>query len=429
MDLNGKIWTLRGLTLPPIPQGLCEVEVLANHLITARKGMPELRAPVTDEGICKLIKLVYFASLMPEEGRYSRYKIILGPALSLFRSECRDELHVQQIRRLAPACANPDCALLVAERDGSLYFDGVATIGHVGLERSYGCPYGIGSGGSRHLRIDVFGPGHLRVRDSAIGYETRGGSIWPVIAVDAQPPIRDLLGSVQAMVFRAVQPRIGDDPLKLDWHVNHPLSSLPLLLKVLSTAAEEGHGGAFVFLPADKCDPAELGLDGFYPTNGLDLGADLIEQWVLYLKTIQQERGTQERENALMRSSSCLANLYAKAAAVGRLSCVDGCVVLTREFKVLGFGAKINTPVEKAEQSGKKFKNIQREKVYDNEEFMGAIGKTRHQSAARLCQVHPGVLVLTLSQDGDLKLFTSDEQFAYAYGPLHLPTTETELHA
>ena len=256
-----------------------------------------------------------------------------------------------------------------------------------------------------------------------------GGTIRPVFAIDAQPPISDLLGSVQEMVFRAVQPRIGDDPRKLDWHVIHPLSSLPLLLKVLSTAAEEGHGGAFVFLPGDKSDPVALGLDGFYSTNSLDLGADLIEQWVLYLKAIQQQRGSHERENALMRSSSCMANLYAKASAVGRLSCVDGCVVLTRELKVIGFGAKINAPAEKAEQSGRKFKNIKSDKVYDNEEFMGAIGGTRHQSAARLCQVHPGVLVLTLSQDGDLKLFTSDEQFAYAYGPLHLPTTESELHA
>jgi hypothetical protein len=58
---------------------------------------------------------------------------------------------------------------------------------------------------------------------------------------------------------------------------------------------------------------------------------------------------------------------------------------------------------------------------------MAAIGGTRHQSAARLCQIHSGVLVLTLSQDGDLKLFASDEFFAYAYGPLDLPTIDNEI--
>jgi hypothetical protein len=37
-------------------------------------------------------------------------------------------------------------------------------------------------------------------------------------------------------------------------------------------------------------------------------------------------------------------------------------------------------------------------------------------------------MVLTLSQDGDLKLFVSDHQFAYAYGPLDLPTKENQIY-
>jgi DNA integrity scanning protein DisA with diadenylate cyclase activity len=81
--------------------------------------------------------------------------------------------------------------------------------------------------------------------------------------------------------------------------------------------------------------------------------------------------------------------------------------VLTREFKVLGFGAKFDARINMAETSPRRFKHIASGELYDDKTFMSAIGGTRHQSAARLCQIHSGIMVLTLSQDSDLKLFVS----------------------
>jgi hypothetical protein len=93
---------------------------------------------------------------------------------------------------------------------------------------------------------------------------------------------------------------------------------------------------------------------------------------------------------------------------------------------VFGFGAKIDCSLEEAE-SGPRFKHVKSGEVYENADFMKAIGGTRHQSVARLCQAHPGALVYTVSQDGELKLFYSDADHAYVYGPLDLPTIDGEL--
>jgi hypothetical protein len=431
MKLNATLRVPAGYTPPPIPAGLCGPEALAQLLIEGRKVQTDWNGPISDDGIRTLVNLIFFASLMAEEGRYPRYKLVCEPAEGSFFLVAKiDPLPldgVNQIRRRAPACAHPDCAILVAERGGSLWCDGVMNVGGMGYDSVPGHPGVIGVGRAPGLHLEVFGPGHLRGSETIFGaYEIRAGRIRSLSAYDRPEPVRTLLNSLQARVTRGVLPRLGDDGQKYEMRVKDWRPLLQVLSRLLRTAAHARHGGAFVFLPDARREPTEYGLNILYRTTSLDLGGDLVEQWVTCLQSHQQ-CGSPERENTLRRSEVLRVKLLTNTEAVGHFSCVDGCVVLTREFNVLGFGAKIDAPVNQAQASPRRFKHIASGEVYDDKTFMAAIGGTRHQSAARLCQIHPGVMVLTLSQDGDLKLFTSDEQFAYAYGPLDLPTIENEI--
>jgi len=419
-------------TPPPIPQGLCGPETLADLLIQARKVDPAWGGPISDDGVRNLVKLIFFASLMPEEGRYPRYRVVCelaeGSPFLVTKITPVPFSEVDQIRRLAPACGHPDCALLVAERDGSLWCDGVINVGGMGYATVAGQPGVIGVGRSPGLHLEVFGPGHLRGRETIFGaYEIRAGRIRALSPYDAPEPTVDLLNGLQARVAREVLLRLGENGKKFELRIKDQRPLLHLLSRMLRAATDARHGGAFIFLPDGRCDPIEYGLNVLHRTSTLDLGADLIEQWVCCLQFCQQH-GTAEQERMLRRSEVLRAKLLTNTEAVGLLSCIDGCVVLTREFNVLGFGAKIDAPVKLGEESPRRFKNIASGEVYDDRTFMAVIGGTRHQSAARLCQIHPGVIVLTVSQDGDLKLFASDEQFAYAYGPLDLPTVANEIH-
>lgn len=432
MKLNALRMVPDGYTPPPVPKGLCGPEALAELLIEARKVERNWTGPISDAGVSSLVSIIYFTSLMPEEGRYSRYKVVCESAdKSLFVVTKIDPFPldgVNRIRRLAPVCAHPDLALLVVERDGSLWCEGIINTSGMGFEYMPGHPGVIGVGRSPALYLEVFGPGHLRGSETIFGsYEIRAGRIRALSAYNSPEPVVNLLRSFQSSIAREVLLRLGEEGQKYEMRVRSWRPLLQVLALILRTAADTRHGGAFIFLPAPQRDPVEYGLSILYRTTSLDLGGDLVEQWVTCLQSSQQH-GTPDREKTLRLSEVLRTRLLTNTEAVGYFSSVDGCVVMTSDFDVLGFGAKIDAPVGLAEASPRRYKHIATGTVYDDKTFMAAIGGTRHQSAARLCQIHAGIVAFILSQDGDLKLLYSDDQFAYAFGPLDLPTVQSDIH-
>jgi hypothetical protein len=111
------------------------------------------------------------------------------------------------------------------------------------------------------------------------------------------------------------------------------------------------------------------------------------------------------------------AAVFAKARVLAGLSSVDGCVVLDRCLKVLGFGAEIRIDDDKLGTAPRALRNKKTgEPTPESEvEQMG----TRHRSAYRLAKVHPGIMVFVISQDGDLRIFCSDDQDVFGFDRLH----------
>src|SRR3954452_24491766 len=113
-----------GYDPPALPQGFHGPEILADLLVygrqfTVRSGCGDESgwvAPVTDGSLKKLVSLVYHASLLPEEGRFPRFKVVCedarGSVFLVSRIEPVSLDSVTSLRRLASACTHPDCALL-----------------------------------------------------------------------------------------------------------------------------------------------------------------------------------------------------------------------------------------------------------------------------------------------------------------------------
>jgi hypothetical protein len=436
LKLNSYRTVLGRYHLPKLPAGPSGPGALADLFLHVRRSAlsdlngdgAEWMAPISDDGVRKLIDLAFYASLLSEEGRLPRFKLVCqnveGPLILVSRFDPISLGHVDQLRRLAPACTRPECALLVAERGGNLWCDGAINVGGVGHAIVPGDP-SVGAGLAPELRVEVFGPGHLRAGESLVpAYELRAGCIRTASSYNASPGADRLRNAVLERVRREVTAAKGD---RYAAALQDVRPFLLVLSKMLRTALDERHGGAFVFLPCAPCDPAAYGVKLLYHTGDLDLGADLVRYWLACVEA-GEKRGTGDHEGAARAADARRAQLLMNAESVGNFSCVDGCVVLDRELKVCGFGAKIEVPPGEAERGPRRFKHIASGEIYDDGEFMRAIGGTRHQSAARLCQAHPGVLVYTVSQDGELKLFFSDAAHAYVFGPLDLPTVESELH-
>jgi hypothetical protein len=433
MKLNSQVRLPTGYDPPPVPDSLCSPDALADLLVHARAwrkaeflsdGAPsEAAAPLSDAGLRNLIDLAFYTSLVPEEGRHPCFKLVAQRFRSSSLVVSRFEpvpLDLSRLHRLAPACTRPDCALLVTERQTGLQCEGVVCLGGLAYSIVPGQPAMFAGSRTAEMLIDVFGPGHFRARELWPGYEYRAGRVRALTGFDAPPPAAMLVEAIEEGIARKLTTRGGGRELDAGYDVRTAL--LYVLARVFRVVVDARHGGAFVFLPEGTHNPAACGLEMLYQTNDLSLGEDLVD--LLEKCASCAEGGGRNSSIALAEQSR--AKLVTDAEAVGNFSFVDGSVVLGQDLRVFGFGAKIDVPRKKA-APGRRFKHIESGELYEDEVFMREIGGTRHQSVARLCQANPGAMAYTVSQDGDLKLFCSDADHAYVYGPLDLPTIEGEL--
>jgi hypothetical protein len=92
------------------------------------------------------------------------------------------------------------------------------------------------------------------------------------------------------------------------------------------------------------------------------------------------------------------------------LSAVDGAVVLTRRFEVLGFGAEISGELPDVTEVVRSRDADARETTLERAAGMG----TRHRSVYRLCQFDPEMLAIVVSQDGGVRFIKQlDGRVAY----------------
>jgi hypothetical protein len=432
IKLNTQVRLPTGYDAPPVPESLCSPDALADLLVHARAwrkaeflsdGAPsEAAAPLSDAGLRNLIDLAFYTSLVPEEGRHPCFKMVSQKYLSsLVVSRFEPvPLDVSRLRRLAPACTRPDCALLITEQKSRLHCEGVVCIGGLAYSVVPGQPGVFADSRTAEMLIEVFGPGHFRATELWPGYEYRAGRVRALSGFDAPPAAEALAEAIEERITRKPTTRGGGrEPVARD---DVRTALLYVLARVFRTAVDARHGGAFVFLPAGMDDPAICGLRVLYQTKRLNLGEDLVD--LLDRGASCREGGG--RNNSIALAERSRAKLLTDAEAVGNFSLVDGCVVLGQDLRVFGFGATIEVSPEEAAR-GQRFKHIESGEVYEDRVFMREIGGTRHQSVARLCQANPGAMAYTVSQDGDLKLFYSDTNYAYVYGPLDLPTIDGEL--
>lgn len=103
-------------------------------------------------------------------------------------------------------------------------------------------------------------------------------------------------------------------------------------------------------------------------------------------------------EAFLARGAVLLAE--AAATSVGRLTAIDGAVIINRDLELFGFGAVLDSPADPTEipvvvtPTGQAMWS-----------GVGIQGGTRHQSTAAFCFENPGAVAFVASHDGPLTIF------------------------
>ena len=94
--------------------------------------------------------------------------------------------------------------------------------------------------------------------------------------------------------------------------------------------------------------------------------------------------------------------VFELAHLVAALSAVDGAVVMTKRFELLGFGAEISGTLPPARTVARAL-DPEGERI--EQESTDGVG-TRHRTAYRLCGALPGAVAVVVSQDGGVRFVT-----------------------
>jgi hypothetical protein len=390
--------------------------------------------PLPDLAVLEvLFSACYQASLLREEERAVTLRVILcepdrlptreGPPSGLHPLEFPESrpFDVHELRRLSPA-ANYYRSLIGvgSDREGGLRIWGLVHSGPRWLRADQGgriAPPPLPPA----LILRVSGPGRIAVDCGSVEVAKLGeGELYDsTIDVysshwlpDTFAPVREELAEIHAEARKMAEEMYGEVWAPLDNDITRIIGQ-HTIKRIISAVRNSRHGGTLVIIPPDLAD-------------------DILEDRYVVLKYKFAEGEPRRRFRTLIVSAmNTLAESYGRddvpsdkevgwrayeASNDGKLSdldeaifevahliaglcAVDGAVVMTTRFELLGFGGEIA-----GELPGVKI--VSKALDLEGDETVGELTEgfgTRHRSAFRLCNALPSVITVVISQDSNVR--------------------------
>ncbi|MGI9050143.1 MAG: putative sensor domain DACNV-containing protein [Rubrobacteraceae bacterium] len=404
---------------------------------------PEAAPALPDYAVFEeLLSTCYQAGLMREEERPVNFRLILaepeifpleaGPPIGYHRLEFITPVPLDEdgLRRLSPAI------------DYSRSLVGVRSNGEGGFEI-----WGAVHSGPRWIRsvvggrgqhpplppvpvVHVTAPGRLHVhRGDVLAAGLEGGRLsgssmdifdsnW---LSESFAPVKDELASLN----EEARVRAGKDWAPLEPNLTRTIAQ-HTVRRIISVMRNARHGGTIVFVPTEVVE--ELSVENRYVAfkHTFPEGESrrrfrtLISGVTNRLAKIHGKGGASSYPKAVgwaeyQKSRDPLIEeldeaIFEVAHLIANLSKVDGAVVMTKRFEVLGFGVEISGALPAVETVARTL-DLEGERTL--KEPTDGVG-TRHRSAYRLCGALPGAVAVVVSQDGSTRFVTrKDGEVAY----------------
>jgi DisA bacterial checkpoint controller nucleotide-binding len=188
-----------------------------------------------------------------------------------------------------------------------------------------------------------------------------------------------------------------------------------VLRNILSKVQDQDHGGSLIFVSDDlSAEDARLKefLNIKYAAQFSRIWGALRDLFLIHSRTTKlyesvdsssltaRQEAVKQIEKLCVTHQLLVTTLEDAAHFIASLTAVDGAVVITDKYRVLGFGAEVKIP---------KSKLTQVMLVEDKKRYKVQIDSygTRHRSAFRFCHAFKESVVFIVSQDGDVRGTTS----------------------
>jgi hypothetical protein len=373
------------------------------------------------------LSAAFQASLTTEEGRPTRFRLLLTPAEELpehgapgqgvlrLKFDRSRALHADELRRLSPAVPFETSLIGAHAEEGKLRIWGIAHSGPAWLAPTWGGRQVVPNWTYDPI-IHVTDPGHLTVRTAGklVGAIERGALVDAMMDVFDSDWLKAMFARERESVraeHDALQARTASPTA-----VEHSLVvrvSQQMLKRVIQLVRGARHGGMLLVVNADSVAPGAQfhGLRLKYR-----LGQDepsrryrtLLFQ-ILEAVAASTSKASVGWSDFATDGSANLEKLeeavFELSRVLSNLTAIDGAVVLDKRFGVLGFGAEVSaelpapTCVFRARDTeGRQLEPFDVENV-----------GTRHRAAYRFVNDHADGLAIVISHDGGVTFVANRE--------------------
>ncbi len=350
--------------------------------------------------LTELMNRCFFASLRRDEERITHFDLALcspsdlpeaafgfskfTKAFNLIRFDEPRKLTVNELVRLAPAC-NPEKTIILAgyhELTGELFLWGLVDVGwrpSVIVTRLV------------ELRIRAFGPGELKITlHGRVQCSYKDGRLsFPERGLIHSGCIYDFFKETSLLLCREVKAATGrqqEDTITLERDFRST-GYLFALQEIIERMQQLQHGGCILIVPE-----AASYQSGPQTTVKYRCQDDTVWNYLCGRSILHDQFQKEDVESGLRDALDALV----------RLTAVDGAVLMTRKFELLGFGTVVQLPPA---VGYKVFRCHDRHAAQATEIPVESFG-TRHRSAFEFCYRSAPSVAIVASQDGDIKVVT-----------------------
>lgn len=385
-----------------------------------------------------LLSIAFQASLLRDEERPVVFRLILaepgtfpseaGPPTGLHQLCFAEPIGFspQEIKPLASAASFHRSLIGVhLDRDGALQMWGIVNSGPRWLHTQHG---GRGSAPELppNLVVNITGPGCMEVCKGAtpVRQLAQGRVFGPSGNVLQAPWLQDMFAQTRAermSIHQRARAAAHERWYDLDPELTHIIDQ-HMVKRVLAAIRGFKHGGTLIMVPPEMTDEL-LGANKYlrirYPFADGEPRARFRTLIISVMNALaasnghgdldkaQHVIGWQQYQESLDATVAALdESIFEMSHLIAALATVDGAVVMTRRFELLGFGAEIRCDLSEVtsiarslDLDGKKYKIEQTRGV-----------GTRHRSAYNLCHVLKDVLAIVISQDGGVRFIRSNNE-------------------
>ena len=383
------------------------------------------------EAVRELLRLCFVASLKREEGRitefhlglhsrqpssrlpyrYSRY----AEVFTLTAFELPRQLTAGELVRLAPAC-HPEKTLILADwtADGAgSCLWGLANIGGPEDDSSGPSDFRIRGHGPGDLSVTVKGRTICRYRDGRVHVPETGlvdrGTIHEFFKETSLAFADHVLAATDRV----------ETPEALAQRDERALGYLTIIRSLADKMQQLGHGGCILMIPESDTGEVWNHLTSKYKCEDESIWTLLVGRWIHYYHrdAMRAGRDPDELFSAESQLHEVEDGLHDSVDAVAALTRVDGAVLMTRRFRLLGFGCVI--PLHEPTEY-RVFKATDRRGEHVRQIVSNEYG-TRHRSAFEFCYRFAPAVAIVVSSDGGIKFVTRRNDDVYFWENIFQP--------